>query len=131
MIGCLYVFFLLIRLPPRSTRTDTLFPYTTLFRSRAHPWPLPPAAGECLGSTIPGISNSSARPLRRHAPLRHHLDQRPPQVAPAVRPLRQPPDIAMPQGAQPPRRVPAHPAIGSAEDRTKEHTYELQSLMRI
>src|SRR3546814_12860076 len=30
--GCL-VFFLMIRRPPRSTRTDTLFPYTTLFRS--------------------------------------------------------------------------------------------------
>src|SRR3546814_14164006 len=28
-------FFLLIRRPPRSTRTDTLFPYTTLFRSPA------------------------------------------------------------------------------------------------
>src|SRR3546814_8692698 len=26
--------FLLIRRPPRSTRTDTLFPYTTLYRSR-------------------------------------------------------------------------------------------------
>src|SRR3546814_9091051 len=26
-------FFLMIRRPPRSTRTDTLFPYTTLFRS--------------------------------------------------------------------------------------------------
>src|SRR3546814_15230149 len=40
MVGCVYVFsvlivifFLMIRLPPRSTRTDTLFPYTTLFRS--------------------------------------------------------------------------------------------------
>src|SRR3546814_18543108 len=39
-------FFLMIRRPPRSTRTDTLFPYTTLFRSdapgrgslRAFPW---------------------------------------------------------------------------------------------
>src|SRR3546814_19116023 len=30
----LFIFFLMIRLPPRSTRTDTLFPYTTLFRSR-------------------------------------------------------------------------------------------------
>src|SRR3546814_15394865 len=33
---CVYVcvlFFLMIRRPPRSTRTDTLFPYTTLFRS--------------------------------------------------------------------------------------------------
>src|SRR3546814_8132323 len=27
------VFFLMLRRPPRSTRTDTLFPYTTLFRS--------------------------------------------------------------------------------------------------
>src|SRR3546814_10601721 len=27
------VFFLIVRRPPRSTRTDTLFPYTTLFRS--------------------------------------------------------------------------------------------------
>src|SRR3546814_12513311 len=41
-------FFLMIRRPPRSTRTDTLFPYTTLFRSlqgtrpplhRPHPLP--------------------------------------------------------------------------------------------
>src|SRR3546814_17286795 len=32
-------FFLMIRRPPRSTRTDTLFPYTTLFRS-ALPCPL-------------------------------------------------------------------------------------------
>src|SRR3546814_13179316 len=33
------VFFLMIRRPPRSTRTDTLFPYTTLFRS-------PPGTGK-------------------------------------------------------------------------------------
>src|SRR3546814_12749996 len=43
------VFFLMVRRPPRSTRTDTLFPYTTLFRSPhpagradplpAHAWP--------------------------------------------------------------------------------------------
>src|SRR3546814_3018800 len=31
------VFFLMIRRPPRSTRTDTLFPYTTLFRSFTEP----------------------------------------------------------------------------------------------
>src|SRR3546814_5322216 len=28
----------MIRRPPRSTRTDTLFPYTTLFRSHAAAW---------------------------------------------------------------------------------------------
>src|SRR3546814_12676820 len=31
----LHLFLLMIRRPPRSTRTDTLFPYTTLFRSLA------------------------------------------------------------------------------------------------
>src|SRR3546814_2964501 len=31
------VFFLMIRRPPRSTRTDTLLPYTTLFRSLLAP----------------------------------------------------------------------------------------------
>src|SRR3546814_15508580 len=32
-----FFFFLMIRRPPRSTRTDTLFPYTTLFRSLLSP----------------------------------------------------------------------------------------------
>src|SRR3546814_1794268 len=36
-ISCDCVFFLMIRRPPRSTRTDTLFPYTTLFRSSTKP----------------------------------------------------------------------------------------------
>src|SRR3546814_15155708 len=36
-----FFFFLMIRRPPRSTRTDTLFPYTTLFRSQL----FPPARG--------------------------------------------------------------------------------------
>src|SRR3546814_16396686 len=40
MLHCLccvvhFLCFLSIRRPPRSTRTDTLFPYTTLFRSEA------------------------------------------------------------------------------------------------
>src|SRR3546814_8476461 len=42
----------MIRRPPRSTRTDTLFPYTTLFRSQDGDtlrfWP--PASGTALGS---------------------------------------------------------------------------------
>src|SRR3546814_14771207 len=33
MFSACCFFFLMIRRPPRSTRTDTLFPYTTLFRS--------------------------------------------------------------------------------------------------
>src|SRR3546814_8341330 len=47
-------FFLMIRRPPRSTRTDTLFPYTTLFRSRSAPaagrrWSHRCARGGCGG----------------------------------------------------------------------------------
>src|SRR3546814_16498537 len=33
LLLCLFFVFLMIRRPPRSTRTDTLCPYTTLFRS--------------------------------------------------------------------------------------------------
>src|SRR3546814_19022478 len=33
LVFCFSVFFFRLRRPPRSTRTDTLFPYTTLFRS--------------------------------------------------------------------------------------------------
>src|SRR3546814_19146614 len=70
-------FFLMIRRPPRSTRTDTLFPYTTLFRSRApagntgalagrqrvqhHPADLP---GQADGAAVQGLR---IRP-HRHAP---------------------------------------------------------------
>src|SRR3546814_13140372 len=36
---CVSFFCLMIRRPPRSTRTDTLFPYTTLFRSVKHTRP--------------------------------------------------------------------------------------------
>src|SRR3546814_11654877 len=40
-----YLLFLMIRRPPRSTRTDTLFPYTTLFRSHGYPHSPAPALG--------------------------------------------------------------------------------------
>src|SRR3546814_17241260 len=41
--------FLMIRRPPRSTRTDTLFPYTTLFRSRTI---LNPGAAEQVENAV-------------------------------------------------------------------------------
>src|SRR3546814_13747319 len=54
----LYFFFfffcLMLLRPPRSTRTDTLFPYTTLFRSRVDgivSHPLPPFASASPGGT--------------------------------------------------------------------------------
>src|SRR3546814_5252361 len=39
----------MIRRPPRSTRTDTLLPYTTLFRSRSHRSLKQPGRGDCHG----------------------------------------------------------------------------------
>src|SRR3546814_14589716 len=45
----IYVFFLMIRRPPRSTLTDTLFPYTTLFRSADENLAVADAAGLCGG----------------------------------------------------------------------------------
>src|SRR3546814_9765143 len=58
-VRILIFFFLMIRRPPRSTRTDTLFPYTTLFRS------LVPArtVGACCASAAAG--SSSARIAKR------------------------------------------------------------------
>src|SRR3546814_2132528 len=41
------IFFLMIRRPPRSTRTDTLFPYTTLFRSSTGRFRCHPRGGGC------------------------------------------------------------------------------------
>src|SRR3546814_4147036 len=49
------VFFLMIRRPPRSTRTDTLFPYTTLFRS---PNNRSPRSAQARGERQMNISNT-------------------------------------------------------------------------
>src|SRR3546814_11573026 len=50
-------FFLMIRRPPRSTRTDTLFPYTTLFRSAGRSAPRRSAAP----SQVPAPSSACCR----------------------------------------------------------------------
>src|SRR3546814_3912553 len=47
-----FFFFLMIRRPPRSTRTDTLFPYTTLFRSPEISPRLRDAAGDTPQASI-------------------------------------------------------------------------------
>src|SRR3546814_15502436 len=52
---CLMIFaffFLMIRRPPRSTRTDTLFPYTTLFRSTYASGDLLTAAAVSSGTAL-------------------------------------------------------------------------------
>src|SRR3546814_5543150 len=66
--------FLMIRRPPRSTRTDTLFPYTTLFRSpgrervRGQAGGRGPAlrGGEDAGQVLGGVQRGAAGSLRPH-----------------------------------------------------------------
>src|SRR3546814_16977496 len=52
-----YFFFLMKRRPPRSTRTDTLFPYTTLFRSG------PVAHKEVVQGAVNRIKQGGAGPV--------------------------------------------------------------------
>src|SRR3546814_8695916 len=92
----------MIRRPPRSTRTDTLFPYTTLFRSER------PSATS--GRRVP--TTASSGPI---LPSRAR-----PSGAGAPTPGREPCFDAAPPGGSPPDRT----------GRSEEHTSELQSLMR-
>src|SRR3546814_1306238 len=100
----------MIRRPPRSTRTDTLFPYTTLFRSRSHTLSdsvqtLSPFGQEWVKA--PGQGRGE-----RQGPLRTRGSD-------GQRTFRR----AAPVGG------PHHEAARG--DRSEEHTSELQSLMRI
>src|SRR3546814_14084144 len=73
----------MIRRPPRSTRTDTLFPYTTLFRSHApriaETAMAPVGAetdgiegeGRCAGHRVASIAAPWRLPARCPAPSRH------------------------------------------------------------
>src|SRR3546814_8704873 len=113
----------MIRRPPRSTRTDTLFPYTTLFRSLARPArdDLARLAGIGARALVkPQLVQPEAfvgvddalRAGRRHQPFGGRGDRR--QVA-AQR-------IARARHADPQMLI---------EKRSEEHTSELQPLMRI
>src|SRR3546814_20220066 len=64
--GCLVFFFLMKRQPPRSTRTDTLFPYTTLFRSQSDRfgYPAQTVAGEHEVGTAMGQRRATAHRQR-------------------------------------------------------------------
>src|SRR3546814_1092510 len=100
-----FVFFLMLRRPPRSTLTDTLFPYTTLFRSRA------PDATDGVDHRV-GAGGNGGRRLRRRRP----------QTG-ASR--------ARWQGAGDRLRRRRHrEGRGRDRGRSEEHTSELQSLMR-
>src|SRR3546814_12887760 len=65
-----YFFFLMIRRPPRSTRTDTLFPYTTLFRSCKRAARPENFALACMRSPLAAFSTgywSSSTPIQTQA----------------------------------------------------------------
>src|SRR3546814_1535794 len=101
-----FVVFLMIRRPPRSTRTDTLFPYTTLFRS-------PSARGLSAAST----SNIGALP-----PDSPGLSGRGNRAVAVFQVIRT-------RAAQAAR---SFASVGLwKRRRSEEHTSELQSLMRI
>src|SRR3546814_7054880 len=122
---CIVVFFfLMIRRPPRSTRTDTLFPYTTLFRSIVDERirDVAEAAGAPIASqpctpNIAVIFTDDGNGLTRAI-----FDKSPRQVA-ALSPTER---ERLVQGDGPIRWW-----YGTREERSEEHTSELQSLMRI
>src|SRR3546814_8340283 len=97
-----FVFFLMIRRPPRSTRTDTLFPYTTLVRSvwRARQLHRP---GHGRNAHLGGARGGQSERVPGAGRL---VSAGPGRAAGRYRP-------------------------GGAFPRSEEHTSELQSLMRI
>src|SRR3546814_3709884 len=130
-----FVFFLMIQRPPRSTRTDTLLPYTTLFRSA----PVPPSRRAGADRDV-DVSVSAAggliaavRPGReQHVVHVEILGQQPLVGERAVGdagalPHRQP--VAAEVGGDLRRLQEPAPVVG-AGGRSEEHTSELQSLMR-
>src|SRR3546814_2143797 len=98
----------MIRRPPRSTRTDTLFPYTTLFRSRTE---MPVAIFANATGDADAVMREQVGDDRGHVP----------QNLEYIRKTR--------TAAQ--RKNNVHHSVFHAHSRSEEHTSELQSLMRI
>src|SRR3546814_5919493 len=105
----------MIRRPPRSTRTDTLFPYTTLFRSSGE------GAQRLAAELFLDVVGSIGVDHRERPHL--HL------VRPAWMPCPNPVD-ALKEGARGKHSHVLDHDFGAAF-RSEEHTSELQSLMRI
>src|SRR3546814_15338068 len=105
MVLDLLLFFVMIRRPPRSTRTDTLFPYTTLFRSNHH-----------RIDYSPGVVDSIKLPHTDMAGISVDHDDTKVNCRWCIAPF----------------RVKKHLQFTFVSSwRSEEHTSELQSLMRI
>src|SRR3546814_10484764 len=104
------VFFLMNLRPPRSTRTDYLFPYTTLFRSQLRPSDAVAAIEQRIEAVNPAINAIIAQDSEALLRAAREADAR----WQAGKPL------------SPLDGVPI-----TIKDRSEEHTSELQSLMRI
>src|SRR3546814_11931461 len=131
----------MIRRPPRSTRTDTLCPFTTLFRSRAAVRRLLSARdiddeeASTLFLRFPEYSFLRARPDQVAWQALALRDSKPGDVVVAVRSL-DAGDHALEVFVHSPDRDGLFAAIVISLDRlgvqrSEEHTSELQSLMRI
>src|SRR3546814_2428510 len=115
----------MIRRPPRSTRTDTLFPYTTLFRSE-QPRLVEPQGGEaCRATADPGEHlEICQRPVTGDPALERERADETFRVQGRGHGLRRSPvGLVERQPRQPERTT-------EPVDRSEEHTSELQSLMR-
>src|SRR3546814_5127240 len=67
-------FFLMLRRPPRSTRTDTLFPYTTLFRSSSARLQGPPPDAGAYARGDAGVGRVTVVQQRQYSPHPRPLD---------------------------------------------------------
>src|SRR3546814_1212138 len=92
----------MIRRPPRSTRTDTLFPYTTLFRSQSLRFPISPLIVGTRG-------DESSRQIG----------------------AKQIQEACQPRGSAPVHAQYEKCRLMGTRPRSEEHTSELQSLMRL
>src|SRR3546814_7034849 len=100
----------MLRRPPRSTRTDTLFPYTTLFRSLLNTLASPMLNWKLLGNAEPDENPWLTAVPPSHKPVRgHKLTGSFASFSSLNRPF----------------------SNSLSNSRSEEHTSELQSLMRI
>src|SRR3546814_4464316 len=101
----------MIRRPPRSTRTDTFFPYTTLFRS--------------------GVKHRHHRQHRVRRSEAHHIGLEQSQRAQIARSVRVRDPFGRPRGARRETQATGRGLVETAPGRSEAHTSALQSLLRI